>query len=158
MTTDSHFYHVFHQMKQRCNNPKDRAYKNYGGRGIKNLWVSFKTFESDMYEPYLDHCKEYGRRQTTLDRINNNGPYCVENCEWVTPKTQGGNKRTNIYVTYKNRRRLLADWSEITRIKMTTLWMRIFKYKWPIEKAMTKTPKMTHTRVRSLNKKDPACA
>jgi hypothetical protein len=90
-------YHIWSSMKSRCNNEKSTAYKNYGGRGIKvcDKWLRFKNFKKDMYESYLIHCEEFGKKNTSIDRINNNGNYELNNCKWATKKEQGNNKRNN---------------------------------------------------------------
>ena len=70
-------------MKERCNNPNNKSYKYYGGRGIKvcDRWLnSFQCFLSDMGEkPTQNH---------TLDRIDNNGDYIADNCQWITMQEQ----------------------------------------------------------------------
>lgn len=73
-------------MKQRCTNPKHRAYKDYGGRGITicDSWMKFDNFLRDMGE------RPEGM---TLDRIDNSKGYCKENCRWATGYEQGWNKR-----------------------------------------------------------------
>lgn len=75
-------------IKARCLNPNNRAYKNYGGRGIKicNRWLEFTNFYKDM-----------GDRPEGLqiDRINNDGPYSKKNCRWVTPKENSNNRRNS---------------------------------------------------------------
>jgi hypothetical protein len=71
-------YHVWNTMKQRCYNPNATNYKNYGGRGIVvcDEWHDFQTFLADMEPSYLG----IGYH---IDRINDNGNYCKENCRWL---------------------------------------------------------------------------
>lgn len=79
-------YQVWLAMHQRCNNLKNPEYKNYGGRGIKicNYWLKFENFLKDMGE---------SPKGLTLDRINNNGNYELENCRWTTMEIQNQNSR-----------------------------------------------------------------
>ncbi|SRR6266498_687224 len=79
-------YRIWSQMIQRCNNPNNKRYKNYGARGINVCpeWLVFKNFLKDM-----------GKRPEglTLDRINNDGNYEPSNCKWSTYKEQNNNKQ-----------------------------------------------------------------
>lgn len=79
-------------MKARCNNPKVRSYKDYGGRGIKvyDGWKS--SFQS--YHNYI--ARELGERPTpshTIDRINNDGNYEPGNLRWASKFEQTHNRR-----------------------------------------------------------------
>ena len=82
-----YLYMTWTTMKQRCYNPNAAKYYLYGARGIKvcDEWInSFKTFLEDMGD------RPEG---TTLNRVNNDGPYCKENCEWQTHSEQNRNRR-----------------------------------------------------------------
>jgi hypothetical protein len=74
-------------MIQRGTNPKNRDWKNYGGRGITvcSRWLQFSNFLADM-----------GRRPSpnlSLERVNNDLGYSAENCKWATRKEQRANQR-----------------------------------------------------------------
>ncbi len=93
-------------MKDRCLNPNDKNYKNYGGRGITvcERWMDFTNFLADMGE------KPEG---LTLDRINNDGNYEPGNCRWATWKEQRRNQRK---FDHKNQYLFIATDSQGTMV------------------------------------------
>ncbi len=122
---------VYHQMIQRCYNPKQAAYPYYGGRGItvSSEWLaSYKTFFADM-----------GPRPGkgyTIDRRDNEGPYCKDNCFWNTMKQQSRNRRSTIVVEYEGRKRKLCELVDESGLQWHTVYARIFTRGWPLDKAL----------------------
>ena len=92
-------YSIWNNMKKRTLNPKNKHYQYYGGRGINicDEWKNdFKSFyDWAMSNGYSD--------ELSLDRIDNGGNYCPENCRWVTKTIQCRNQRmqTNNTSGYK---------------------------------------------------------
>jgi len=90
-------YEIWQSMKRRCFSPKDKRYSRYGGRGItvSPEWSnSFDSFYADMGS------KPDGY---SIERIDNNGNYCKENCKWIPFGDQAKNKGL-----YKNNKLLVT--------------------------------------------------
>ncbi len=121
-------YGTWAQMWNRCTNPANGNWPNYGARGITvcDRWKSFEAFLADM-----------GPRPagTTLDRINNNGNYEPENCRWATVAEQNGNRRTTVWIERNDKRQSLAAWAREVGISSACLSMRL-RAGWPIERAL----------------------
>ena len=133
--TNERLYRVWTDMHTRCNNPNDKAYKNYGARGISicEEWNNYETFRIWAIKNGYQPNSKSG--VTTLDRIDVNGNYCPENCRWVSYKEQNNNRRNNFLLTYNGKTQTAMQWSEELGIKYSTLYARIKTYKWPVQKA-----------------------
>ena len=137
---DSRIYSIWLDIKTRCCNINSKNYKNYGARGITvcDSWKnSFDNFYNDMYKSYQEHVDKFGEKQTTIDRIDVNGNYELDNCRWATLKEQANNKTNTLFVTYNSVTKSVGEWADITGIPITKLRRRIFKDNWDIERAFT---------------------
>ena len=93
--SQSRLYNIWTLIKRRCNNPNTPNYDKYGGRGIKvcDEWL--------QYEAFRDWAMQNGYSvELTIDRINNNGDYCPENCRWATHSQQVNNRNPYGIINY----------------------------------------------------------
>jgi hypothetical protein len=93
--SETSIFKTWNSMIRRCNNPSDKAYSYYGGRGIRvcRKWQGkngFANFFSDMGEKPTSH--------HSIDRVNNDKGYSKKNCRWATKKQQSENRRSSIPV------------------------------------------------------------
>lgn len=113
-------YSAWNSMINRCGNPLDPKYKDYGERGIIvcERWVkSFSNFISDMgCAPTKKH---------SIDRINNDGNYEPSNCRWATKKEQGQNRRNNVWLEHNGKKMILADWSKELEVQSGSITTRL---------------------------------
>lgn len=133
---DKRLWYVWRGMKERCRNPRHIGWKRYGGRGIKvcEAWQDFDAFRSwALANGYRD--------DLTIDRIDNDGDYCPENCRWSTFKEQARHTSRSRIIKGKT----LAEWVEITGIPRSCIVNRIDRANWDIERALT-TPVITKFR------------
>lgn len=93
---DNGLYFKYLSMLRRCKYKSQTNYKYYGGRGIKVEWKSYDDFRKNMYKSYINHLNKFGKKDTTLDRIDVEGNYSKENCRWATLITQANNKKNNL--------------------------------------------------------------
>lgn len=97
-------YDIHQAMKQRCLNPNQKFYKNYGGRGIKicDEWLDYKNLKkwaiNNGYREGLD-----------LDRINNDGNYEPSNCRWISHKVNCNNRSTRKIIKIKGKEYTVED-------------------------------------------------
>ena len=116
-------YRCWVDMKRRCYDKNHNGYKRYGGRGITvcDEWLN------DVNAFHIWALSNGYNTNLTLERIDNNKGYSPENCTWATWQEQCRNRRSNVRIDYNGQYVLLAELSELTGIKITTLLSRYRK-------------------------------
>ena len=124
-------YRIWVSMRQRCNNPRNTYYKNYGERGIAvcDEWTKYEPFkEWSFSNGYAD--------DLTLDRIDNEEGYSPDNCRWVSRSEQMRNTRNNHRIEWGGETHTMVEWAEITGLPVYVIRNRLI-YGWSIEDALT---------------------
>ena len=117
-------YKIYRGMIERCYYTSCNHYQEYGGRGIKicDEWLN----KENGFKSFYNWSVENGYQDNlSIDRINNNGNYCPENCRWVNIKVQSNNRSTCTYIKYKNYIFNIGQWSEITGLPRSTILNRL---------------------------------
>ena len=144
-------YEVWCSMKARCYNPTSKSYSRYGGRGIticdewRNSFIVFKKWA-------MSHGYKEG---LSIDRIDNNEGYSPDNCRWATTTQQANNKRTTLFIEHNGERKTLHEWAKVLGIKPHTLYHRIYKLGWTIERALSE--KVSLDRYHRIKGARPKC-
>lgn len=111
-------YYVWREIKERCNNPKNKEYHNYGGRGIK--MYEFWQCPYFGFWLFLDSVGPRPSDEHSIDRINSDRGYSPNNLKWSLPSEQAANKRNN----RKYKGKTMAEWSRISGLNYSTLVWR----------------------------------
>jgi hypothetical protein len=129
----SRLYQVWMDMRIRCLNPNSIFYKRYGGRGIKicdeweNNFISFRKWA--VVNGYDDKLE--------IDRINNNGDYCPENCRWISHKENTKNRECCNNFLFDGIHYTLPELAVKFKINKNTLASRIYSYGWSLHEALS---------------------
>lgn len=129
----SRAYTIWSSMKDRCFNPRKKAYLDYGGRGITvcERWLEFENFLADMGDP------PHGM---SIDRFpDTNGNYEPGNCRWATRQEQNSNRRSCVFIEFNGKRQTIREWSRELGIHRGTIESRLERG-WGAERALTLTP------------------
>lgn len=128
---------IWRNMIYRCCREENKDYEHYGGRGIKvcDEWMNLLTFVEDMGIP---------DDSMTLDRIDNNGDYCKDNCRWITNTEQQWNKSSNRILDVDGDSKCVSEWCHILSLNQELVRSRL-KYGW--------TPKEALGLIKRINKK-----
>lgn len=129
----SKVYRTWAQMRNRCSNPNNPSFKNYGGRGIRvcERWNSFENFRDDMGIP---------EPHQSIERINNNLDYSPDNCRWATMADQMRNTRANRVFTINGITGCATDLAKHFGISLPGVLLRIDRYGWTPHEAFTVRP------------------
>lgn len=115
-------YKIWESMKSRCD---CSFFSNYHGK-----WITYDP-KRETFEWFYDDMKEWYSEELTIDRIDNNGNYCKENCRWTTRKVQWNNKSNNKIIKWKT----ISEWVDLWNTLDGTVRSRIRRGK-PIEQAI----------------------
>lgn len=117
-------------MRRRCNDRGQKAFPNYGGRGIKvcKRWTNYENFKADMGAAF--------KPKLTLERKDNNQGYNPGNCYWATRAEQTRNSRQNRWLTLNGVTLCMTDWAYRLGVTRLTIFKRLQRG-WPIKKALT---------------------
>lgn len=141
-------HNIWYLMKYRCTNPKSPAYAKYGGKGIRlcDEWAD----DINGYFAFKNWAIRNGySEELTIDRIDNDGNYCPENCRWVNAAVQNNNKRANRKLTYNGETHNVAQWSEILGVDRRLLYNRVY-LGWDVDRIFTQPYRKSSTRVSNI--------
>lgn len=130
--SSTRLYYIWSAMKARCNQSKHHGYKDYGGRGIHVCDEWFNSFEA-FAEWSINNGYE---ENLSIDRIDNDGNYCPENCRWATRIQQENNKRKTLKYTYNGETKGLAEWCHEYGLNYNTTYQRLFVLGHPFEEVI----------------------
>lgn len=127
--THTSLHNRWKAIKQRCTNPKNRRYKDYGNRGIKlcKEWNNFENFAKwSLENGYKDSLE--------LDRIDNNKGYFPQNCRWCKPTVNNHNRRNTAKIDGIS----LRDFAKMYKMDYKTVHYRYYRLKNLIKKLLLK--------------------
>lgn len=124
--SDMPIYHVWQGMKDRCNNPNNKQYADYGGRGIRvcDEWLN----SSDTF---IEWAIQNGYKEGfQIDRISVDGNYEPDNCRFVTQLENARNKRNTVLIHYEGELHTIGEVAEITGLREELIYQRIHRWHW----------------------------
>lgn len=122
-------YQVWLNMRRRCYEPTNKRWEHYGGKGIQvcGEW-------KDDYLAFREWAMSNGyKKSLTLDRVDNDGDYCPENCRWADLKTQQNNTSRNRWVEFEGKKYTVSQLADRLGLTYTALLHRLDRG-WPMER------------------------
>lgn len=120
----SPIYNSWARMLDRCTNPRNNRFHRYGGRGVAvcDRWSSFDLFLEDMGGSWF--------HGASIDRVDNDGGYCAENCRWATPSEQSNNRASTRLINVGDELMTIKRAAEVTGINRNTIATRVDRGHW----------------------------
>lgn len=112
-------YKIYYNIKTRLFNKKRKSYKDYGKRGI--------SMSQDWLNSFENFLRDMGKRPSarhSIERVDNSGDYCKENCKWVTVDIQANNKRNNLLIEHNGEIKTVTQWCKIYSLNFETIRRR----------------------------------
>lgn len=125
-------YRIYKKIIRRCYVQNCPAYPDYGGRGI-TMCDEWKESVEAFYKWSIENGYD---DDLSIDRIDNDGNYCPENCRWATMVTQCNNRRSNINITIDGKTKTLQEWCNEYNLPYRRINMRIRNGWDPVEAVM----------------------
>lgn len=132
--TNHPLHHVWCGIKNRCDNPNEPAYKNYGARGIKmcSEW-------HDDFQAFYDWAIKTGyAKGLTIERKNVNKGYSPDNCCWIPRSEQAKNKRDIRYVELNGKKMSLRAACEQLGLPYKAVHLRVTRQGMNVKDALSK--------------------
>lgn len=122
-------YRIYNNILTRCYNKKNKAYKNYGARGI----ILCPEWRLDFIIFYNWAISNGYNDELCIDRIDVNGIYEPSNCRWTNYQEQAKNRRNTTYIEYNGQKKFLHEWAKEANIPQSTLRYKLMTLNIPLE-------------------------
>jgi hypothetical protein len=126
-------YDTYRKIIQRCTNPANPSYPDYGARGIS---VCEEWLGPSGYDRFLVNMGRKPTADSTIERQDNERGYTPDNCIWADRQVQANNRRTNRIVEYRGQRMTLAQAARAAGVRYGTVVQRVNVYGWSVERAL----------------------
>ena len=143
-------YQVWFGMVCRCYDQKCENFARYGGRGIYVCegWLQPKNRGRSSVAGFQQFVKDMGERPggTSLDRVDNDGPYAPWNCRWATKEEQANNTRANVRITVGATTQTLSQWCRQLGVSYAKISYAAKKHGVPFDVVVLRLQEMTDAR------------